>query len=36
MNVGHRLQGHQPTHPDNIHEILLLRQHVDPGYEFKI
>jgi hypothetical protein len=25
-----------PTHPYNIHQILLMHQHLDPGYKFNL
>jgi hypothetical protein len=33
--VRNKLSG-QPTHPYNIHEILVGYQHIDPGYSFEI
>ena len=31
--VRNKLSGN-PTHPYNIHEILIEHQHLDPGYSF--
>jgi hypothetical protein len=33
--VRNKLSG-QPTHPYNIHEILVAHQHLDPGYRFVV
>lgn len=33
--VGNKLSG-KPTHPYNIHEILVFRQKIDPGYTFEL
>jgi hypothetical protein len=33
--VRNKLSG-QPTHPYNIHEILVGHQHIDPGYKFVV
>jgi hypothetical protein len=33
--VRNKLSG-QPTHPYNIHEILVGYQHIDPGYKFVV
>ncbi|HZE69525.1 MAG TPA: hypothetical protein VE135_08395 [Pyrinomonadaceae bacterium] len=33
--VGNKLSG-KPTHPYNIHEVLVGYQHLDPGYTFQV
>ena len=33
--LRNRLSGN-PTHPYNIHEILVGYQHLDPGYTFQV
>ncbi len=33
--VRNRLSG-EPTHPYNIHEILIAHQKLDPGYNFTV
>jgi hypothetical protein len=36
FQVVHNAVSSQPTHPYNIHEILVGYQHLDPGYTFQI
>jgi hypothetical protein len=36
FQVAHNGITHQPTHPYNIHEILVEFQELDPGYRFNL
>lgn len=36
FQVVHNAVSGQPTHPYNIHEILVAYQHLDPGYTFQV
>lgn len=36
FQVLHNAVSGQPTHPYNIHEILVAYQHIDPGYSFEV
>lgn len=36
FQVVHNKVSGKPTHPYNIHEILVAHQHIDPGYTFQV